>query len=111
MKIEITNETQNLLLERQEIEFKITDSKLTPSREEIIKKISAIKNSKEELIIIDPLQQEFGKQIITGKAKIKKSKEKLNSIELKPVKKKHEPKKASEEKKTETTVEKKEGEQ
>ncbi|MFH1752373.1 MAG: 30S ribosomal protein S24e [archaeon] len=76
MNLEIINKEKNDLLGRAEIKFEVKADK-TPSRKELKKKIAALTNSKEELIIVDKIKQEFGFHKTTGLAKIY-----VNRIEL-----------------------------
>ena len=82
MELNITNEVQNPVLERKEIEFEINTA-VTPSREEIKRKLAALKNAKEELIVIKYARQLFGEHRVVGKAHIYKSAEMLKRVEPK----------------------------
>ncbi len=82
MQIEIIKEAHNPVLERKEIEFEIS-AKVTPSREEIRKKLAALKNAKEEFIVIKYIKQLFGQHKAVGKAHIYNSMEVLKRVEPK----------------------------
>ncbi|MCD6247732.1 MAG: 30S ribosomal protein S24e [Candidatus Diapherotrites archaeon] len=82
MELNITNEVQNPVLERKEIEFEI-NTVVTPSREEIKRKLAALKNAKEELIVIKYIKQLFGEHRAVGKAHVYKSAEMLKRAEPK----------------------------
>jgi len=81
MHLEIETESKNDLMERKEIGFSISGVEVTPSRKEVTKKIAAMKNAKEELIVIESLKQPFGGHTVHGKARIYGSKERLERVE------------------------------
>ncbi len=70
MHLEIEKEYKNPLMERTEIDFSISGIEITPSRKEVTKKIAALKNAKEELVVIEFLKQPFGKHSVNGRARI-----------------------------------------
>lgn len=80
MELNITNEGYNPALERKEIEFEVNTS-VTPSRKEIKKKLAALKNTEEELVVIKYIKQLFGEHRAVGKAHIYKSAEMLKKVE------------------------------
>ncbi len=81
MHLEIEKEYKNPLMERTEIDFSISGIEITPSRKEVTKKIAALKNAKEELVVIEFLKQPFGKHSVNGRARIYNSKERLERVE------------------------------
>lgn len=81
MKIDILNRKKNPLLSREEITFELLDFKETPNREEIRNKIAAQTNSKDDLIIVSSVVQQFGTKKIQGNAKIYSSAEEMAKIE------------------------------
>lgn len=86
MKLEIIENKRNVLLERNEIKFRILQENVTPKESEVFKQIASAMNVKEDQIVIDTIHQEFGKLESTGSA----------SVYDKPVKKKEKKAKAAE---------------
>jgi len=81
MDLKIEKEREDKVFGRTEIDFVIEDAKTTPSRKELKQRISALKNSKEELISIDFVRQSFGEHIAKGKAFVYSNEERLKRIE------------------------------
>ncbi len=80
--IEILEERKNLLVERNEIKFRIDHfGKGTPNRLEIKKKIAAMKGSNEKLTIVSNIQTRFGSARAIGKVYIYENAEKLQYFE------------------------------
>ncbi|MBY9005725.1 MAG: 30S ribosomal protein S24e [Candidatus Lokiarchaeota archaeon] len=68
LSIDVLEEKKNPLINRTEITFRIDHfSKSTPNRLEVKKKISEMKNSKEELTIIKKISSHFGASYSVGK--------------------------------------------
>jgi len=107
MKIEILKENENKLLHRNEIEYLIKDISVTPSRKELIKKIAALKGTKEENIVIENIIQEFGKKEARAIVRIYENEDFLKRIELEHIIKRH--KKEEQKKEEEKTAEKESG--
>ena len=85
MELEITEQNDNPLLNRQEIKVVIKhDESSTPRRNQVIKNISEQLKSKKELVIIDYLKNAYGKTETHGYAKIYSDRESLTKIETKP---------------------------
>jgi len=82
MKVEITNRQKNALLNREEMEFSVDDSALTPSRKELKEKIAALVNAKTELVIIGTIEKEFGSKAVKGVARIYSDEKTLKKTEL-----------------------------
>ncbi len=100
MDIEIEGRHKNSLLHREEIRFEILNVKATPTRKEIRTKLAAQLGAKEELLIVDEIDHEFGSTVVTGFAKVYDSAEQLKSMEAEHmVRKQTGEKKAKEEKK------------
>jgi len=68
MDFKITEEKENKVMERKEILFEVKDTKVTPSRKEIKKRLAALKNTKEELVSIAKINQVYGARKSTGTA-------------------------------------------
>jgi len=85
MELEITENNSNPLLHRQELQMVIKhDTNATPRRKEVIKNLSKTLKAKINLIIIDKLNNKYGKSETHGYAKIYSSSEALKKIETKP---------------------------
>lgn len=70
MDIEITSDTRNELLLRREIRFIIHYEGATPSRPQVIGKLCALANVKEQQVALDSLKTGFGKTEAVGRARI-----------------------------------------
>jgi len=81
MKIEITEDKKNPLLDRREVRFTV-DTKTTPSRKEIKSTIANSLKAKEDLLVIDTIRQISGKNLSEGYVKVYANTEALKEIEL-----------------------------
>ena len=70
MDIQITANTRNELLLRNEVEFTLTFDGATPSRKEIIGKLGALLNANEETMALDSIKTQYGSHIGKGLARI-----------------------------------------
>jgi len=85
MELEITEQNENPLLNRQEVRVVIKHSEnSTPRRNQVIKSLSEQLKTKRELVIIDHLKNAYGKTETHGYAKIYSDRESLTKIETKP---------------------------
>ena len=85
MELEITENNDNPLLNRQEVQIVIKhESDATPKRNQVIKNLSEQLKAKKELIIIDHLKNKYGKTETEGYAKVYSNKETMNLVETKP---------------------------
>ena len=85
MELEITENNDNPLLNRQEVQIVIKhESDATPKRNQVIKNLSEKLKAKKELIIIDHLKNKYGKAETEGYAKVYANKETMNLVETKP---------------------------
>jgi|TARA_B110001454_G_scaffold148388_1_gene137806 small subunit ribosomal protein S24e len=85
MELEITENNDNPLLNRQEVQIVIKhESDATPKRNQVIKNLSEQLKAKKELIIIDHLKNKYGKAETEGYAKVYANKETMNLVETKP---------------------------
>ena len=90
MELEIIEQNDNPLLNRQEIKVVIKHSESsTPRRNQVIKNISEELKANRELVIIDHLKNAYGKTETHGYAKIYSDKESLSKIETKPSMERH----------------------
>jgi small subunit ribosomal protein S24e len=81
MDFEIKSDKRNELLSRREVQFTLKYEGATPSRMQIIGKLCALLNIKEQQITLDSLHSSFGKMEITGSARIYDSEEVRNKTE------------------------------
>jgi small subunit ribosomal protein S24e len=70
MEITITEDKRNELLKRREIFFRVTYEGPTPSRQQVLDKLTALLNLTANLTVIDSLTTRFGKTEVTGKARV-----------------------------------------
>jgi small subunit ribosomal protein S24e len=75
MDFEITSDKRNELLSRREVRFTLRFDGATPSRMQIIGKVCAILNVKEQQVVLDSLKSSFGKMELAGVARIYDSEE------------------------------------
>tara|TARA_Y100000768_G_scaffold371699_1_gene338664 strand:+ start:2673 stop:3047 length:375 start_codon:yes stop_codon:yes gene_type:complete len=85
MELEIIEQNDNPLLNRQEIKVVIKhNEKSTPRRNQVIKNLSEQLKTNRELVIIDHLKNAYGKTETHGYAKVYTDKDSLTKIETKP---------------------------
>ncbi len=110
MKLDIISKNKNPLFNREEIEFKITDSDATPSRADTRKLIlSSINIKNENLLVIKKIESIFGNNASKGYAFIYNNEESLKKLEPSFIIKRNQVKeKAASEEKKEPSEEKKE---
>tara|TARA_B100000575_G_scaffold173558_1_gene139070 strand:+ start:253 stop:627 length:375 start_codon:yes stop_codon:yes gene_type:complete len=85
MELEIIEQNDNPLLNRQEIKVVIKhNEKSTPRRNQVIKNLSEQLKTNRELVIIDHLKNAYGKTETHGYAKVYSDKDSLAKIETKP---------------------------
>lgn len=83
MEINEKQKEENSLLHRKEIELTIKDYEETPSRKKILEKISANLGYDEDKIVIDKIDQEYGKKESKCSIKVYDSKEDLEKYSKK----------------------------
>ncbi len=81
MDFEITSDKRNELLSRREVQFTLKYDGATPSRMQIIGKLCALLNIKENQVTLDSLHSSFGKTETSGSARIYDSEESRNKTE------------------------------
>ncbi|HNS82760.1 MAG TPA: 30S ribosomal protein S24e [Methanolinea sp.] len=81
MEFEVTRDTRNELLGRREVDFTLQFDGPTPSRKQILGKISALMNVPEKQVVVDSLKTSFGMTACTGSARVYDSEERRNQIE------------------------------
>jgi small subunit ribosomal protein S24e len=96
MEMKIISDQQNKLLDRREVIFEIQHSgEPTPSRKNLQAKLAAKLSVDDKMIVVQPLDSEYGVSITKGVANIYKTDKSMN-VELAPILKrnrKEEPKK------------------
>ncbi|MCX6682416.1 MAG: 30S ribosomal protein S24e [Methanoregula sp.] len=75
MDFEITSDKRNELLSRREVRFTLQYDGATPSRMQIIGKICALLNVKDQQVVLDSLKSRYGRMELTGEARIYDSEE------------------------------------
>ncbi|HJJ89463.1 MAG TPA: 30S ribosomal protein S24e [Methanocorpusculum sp.] len=81
MEIEITSNTRNELLSRNEVAFTAKYIGATPTRADIGAKIAAMQNAPVENLILSPLRGRFGVMEVVGVARIYDSPKELQATE------------------------------
>ncbi len=83
MDITVTEDKNNALLNRREINFKVKYEGATPSRNDVRNKLLAMLDASLDLTIIQKLDNEYGMQELTGYAKIYEDAARMVQIERK----------------------------
>ncbi|MDI9633173.1 MAG: 30S ribosomal protein S24e [Methanolinea sp.] len=81
MEIVVERDIRNELLGRREIEFTVRFDGPTPSRVQILGKLAAMLNAKENQVALDSLKTSFGMTSCKGKARIYDTEEQRNRTE------------------------------
>ncbi len=81
MEINIIEDKYNSLLNRHEVDFNVSFEGPTPSRNDIRAKLSAMLNKPLELLIIQKVDNYFGKQEAKGYAKIYDDEQNMKKLE------------------------------
>jgi len=81
MKVGITSKVENKSLRRTEVKFNVADAVVTPSRKELLPKIAAMLNAKENLVVIEKISHGFGVREATGTARVYKEETALKAEE------------------------------
>ena len=90
MELKILEDNQKPLLSRREIVMEASFGGKTPSRQDMRKDIAANLKAKEELVIINNIDTEFGYRKAKVLVHVYKKKEDLEAVEPKYVMKRHE---------------------
>ena len=86
MEINVTQKTENPLLDRTEIEFDCTyQGESTPKILDVKNRLVAVLNVDKNLLVVDKLKPQFGEGKAIGYAKLYQSAESLSKIERKHV--------------------------
>ena len=81
MDFEITSDKRNELLSRREVRFTLRYDGATPSRMQIIGKVCALLNVKEQQVVLDSLKSSFGRMELNGEARIYENEESRTKTE------------------------------
>jgi small subunit ribosomal protein S24e len=81
MEITITEDKRNELLKRREMLFRVAYEGPTPSRQQVLGKLTALLDLSPNLTVIDSLMTRFGKTEITGTARVYDTEEMKEQIE------------------------------
>lgn len=90
MDITVTEDKNNALLNRREINFKVKYEGATPSRNDVRNKLLAMLDASLDLTIIQKLDNEYGMQELTGYVKIYEDAVRMVQIERKHMVKRNE---------------------
>ncbi|HJH31711.1 MAG TPA: 30S ribosomal protein S24e [Methanosarcinaceae archaeon] len=83
MDITVTEDKNNALLDRREINFTVKYEGATPSRNDVRNKLLAMLDAALDLTIIQKLDNEYGMQELTGYAKIYEDAARMAQVERK----------------------------
>ncbi|MGQ9582789.1 MAG: 30S ribosomal protein S24e [Thermoplasmatota archaeon] len=82
MDVVVVSRKENPLLERTEVRFRVVHTgEKTPERELVRERLAGMLNERKELVIIDRMRSQFGKQETSGYAKVYKSRERAMRVE------------------------------
>ncbi|MBN2111371.1 MAG: 30S ribosomal protein S24e [Methanosarcinaceae archaeon] len=81
MDIRIIKEKNNAILNRRELNLDIGFKGATPSRDQVKGKIAAMLNVPLELVIIQKMEKEFGKQAVSAYVKVYENADRMKQIE------------------------------
>lgn len=81
MKIEITADEKNPLYDRRDITAIATDIAATPARRDVVVELAKLAHAKEDCVVIERIQQRFGRKTAAINAKIYASPEKAKRFE------------------------------
>ena len=85
MDISIISDRNNPLLQRREIKFTVSFDAATPSIKDVKMKLVAVLNANKQVLVVDTLDQIFGKLEAEGYAKIYNDEKAMATIETKSV--------------------------
>ncbi|WP_406661029.1 30S ribosomal protein S24e [Methanolobus sp. ZRKC3] len=81
MDINIIKDNNNALINRRELNITVAFDGATPSRNDVKAKVAAMLNVPLELVIIQKMENEFGKQELEGYLKIYETADRMKQIE------------------------------
>jgi ribosomal protein S24E len=83
MKIKIISRKKNPLLDREEIYFEISGTKITPSRNDLKGRLGSEFGANEKLLVVDKIESRFGSHTFKGYAKLYANDAAMKKIEPK----------------------------
>lgn len=83
MDIDVKNKIENKSLNRIEVEFEVSYESSTPTRQQVIQKLSALLKAKPNLVALNFLNSKFGNKKAKASANIYFDEETMNDIEKK----------------------------
>ncbi|WP_321430816.1 30S ribosomal protein S24e [uncultured Methanolobus sp.] len=81
MDIKIIKDKNNALLNRRELNLTVTFDGATPSRNDVKSKLAAMLNAPLELVIVQKIENEFGKQELKVYVKIYEDEARMKQVE------------------------------
>lgn len=81
MDVKIIEDKNNVLLKRRELKFEVTFEGATPTRMDVKNKIAALLNVPLELVVVQRMKNDFGRQLVNGYAKIYEDAARMKQIE------------------------------
>ena len=81
MDIKITKDNNNALLNRRELGISVAFEGATPSRNDVKAKVAAILNVPLELVVVQRMENDFGKQELSVYAKVYETAERMKQVE------------------------------
>lgn len=81
MDVKIIEDNKNVLLNRRELNFEVTFEGPTPARMDVKNKMAALLNVPLELVVVQRMKNEFGRQKLSGYAKIYEDAARMKQIE------------------------------
>lgn len=86
MEVEVLLKKENLLMDRLEVDFKVSHPKeVTPKRKDVRTEIATLLKVQKDRVVIDHMKSEFGKPETLGYAKVYKTKSEALSYETEAV--------------------------
>ncbi|MGB3908302.1 MAG: 30S ribosomal protein S24e [Methanomethylovorans sp.] len=81
MDVKIIEDKNNVLLNRRELNFEVTFEGSTPARMDVKNKMAALLNVPLELVVVQRMNNEYGRQKLRGYAKIYEDTARMKKIE------------------------------
>lgn len=81
MKMELTGESRNLLYDRREITAAAVETEATPSRKQVAGELAKLLGVNQECIVIDRIEQRFGRKTAAVRARVYSSPEAAKRFE------------------------------
>ena len=81
MDVKIIEDKNNALLKRRELKFEVTFEGPTPTRMDVKNKMAALLNVPLELVVVQRMKNDFGRQLVNGYAKIYEDAARMKQIE------------------------------